>query len=279
MASLRLVSHVFCSFRCFWCLIYIARVLAKLYTPNTSRQHCWLVSKGRTAMKHRFGIVLVVSLSATLLRPATAQLVALDRNQWNSRTTSILPITARQCSSISAVSNSCNYLSFGKSATVNRIGSNQVSWGRNSELTSGGNVATFNGNVPTKMFWSLTESVTAFGFEVMSNDLHEAQDFTVSYYNGTTLLGTLQQTSNNAAFWNSYDYFAGDVRLFAAEDMRGITGVDITFTSNSFSAAAFRVTSCSPTAVPEPSSVAGVLITVAGLTGCIIRRRYHVTSR
>jgi hypothetical protein len=227
-------------------------------------------------MKHRYGTALVVTLCATLVRPAAAQLVALDRHEWNSKTTSILPITARQCNSITGVSNSCNYLSFGKSATVNRIGSNQVVWGRNSELTSGGNVATFNGTVPTKMFWSFSESVSAFGFEVMSNDLHEAQDFTVSYYNGTTLLGTLQQTSNNAAFWNSYDHFAGDVRLFAAEDTRGITGVDITFTSNSFSAAAFRVSACSPTAVPEPSSVAGVLITAAGLTGCIIRRRFHV---
>jgi hypothetical protein len=229
--------------------------------------------KGFTAMKHRFGIALAVSLCATLLQPATAQLVTLDRQEWNAKSTSVLPITARECGPISGVSNSCTYLSFGKSAKVNKIGSNQVVWGRNSELTAGDNVATFSGNVPSKLFWSFSSSVTGFGFEVLNNDLHEAQDFTVSYYNGTTLLGTLQQTSDNAAFWNGYDRFAGDVRLFAAEDIRGITGVDITYTSNSFSAGAFRVISCAPLAVPEPSSVAGALIVVAGLSGCLIRRR------
>jgi hypothetical protein len=230
-------------------------------------------------MKHRYGIALVVSLSATLLQPAAAQLVKLDRQEWNAKTTSILPITARECRQISSVSNSYTHLSFGKSATVNRIGSNQVVWGRNSELSTGDNVATFNGKVPSNVFWSFSSSVTGFGFEVLNNDLHEAQDFTASYFNGTTLLGTIQQTSDNAAFWNGYDRFAGDVRLFAVEDIRGITGVDITYTSNSFSAGAFRVLSGTPDVVPEPSSVAGALVVFAGLSGCLIRRRLACSRR
>lgn len=217
---------------------------------------------------------MFVTLCSTLSLPASAQLVALSRQQWMSTATSVLPISARQRASTSGVSNTSSYLTFGKTATVNEIGSDQVVWGRNSELTSGDVVATFCGPVPTKMFWSFSSAVSGFGFEVMNNDLHESQDFVTSYYNGTTLLGTLQQTSDNAAFWNSYDYFAGDVRLFAVEDIRGITGVDITFTSNSMSASAFRVRNCAPAAVPEPSAVIGFWITAAGLSGFLVRRRF-----
>ncbi len=219
-------------------------------------------------------IAMFVTLCSTLSLPASAQLVALSRQQWMSTATSVLPISARQRASTSGVSNTSSYLTFGKTATVNEIGSDQVVWGRNSDLTSGDVVATFCGPVPTKMFWSFSSAVSGFGFEVMNNDLHESQDFVTSYYNGTTLLGTLQQTSDNAAFWNSYDYFAGDVRLFAVEDIRGITGVDITFTSNSMSASAFRVRNCAPAAVPEPSAVMCFWITAAGLSGFLVRRRF-----
>lgn len=226
-------------------------------------------------MRHYVGIALLLSLSATLSFPANAQFVALDRQQWASATTAVLPITATERASIGSVSNTSNYLSFGTTATVNEIGSNQVVWGRNSELTSGDVVATFCGDVPTKMFWSFSSAVCGFGFEVMNNDLHDAQDFTVSYYNGSTLLGTLQQTSDNAAFWNSYDYFAGDVRLFAAQDIRGITGVDITFTSNSMSASAFRVKNCGPEAVPEPEAWGMGLILVTGICGLLKMRSFR----
>ena len=219
-------------------------------------------------------IAMFVALCSILSLPASAQLVALSRQQWMSTATSVLPISAKQRASISGVSNTSSYLSFGRTATVNEIGSDQVVWGRNSELTSGDVVATFCEAVPTKLFWSFSSAVYGFGFEVMNNDLHEPQDFIVSYYNGATLLGTLQQSSDNAAFWNNYDYFDGDVRLFAAEDIRGITGVDITFTSNSMSASAFRVRNCAPLAVPEPSAVIGFWITAAGLSGFLVRRRF-----
>jgi len=217
---------------------------------------------------------MFVALCSVLSLPASAQLVSLSRQQWTSTNTSVLPITARQRASVSGVSNTTRYLTFGKTATVNEIGSDQVVWGRNSELTSGDVVATFCGDVPSKMFWSFSSAVYAFGFEVMNNDLHESQDFIVSYYNGATLLGTLQQSSDNVEFWSNYDYFAGDVRLFAAEDIRGITGVDITFTSNSMSASAFRVRNCAPLAVPEPSALIGFWITAAGLSGFLVRRRF-----
>ena len=218
-------------------------------------------------------IAMFVTLCTTLSLPASAQLVALSRRQWMSTATSVLPISARQRASISGVSNTSSYLSFGRTATVNEIGSDQVVWGRNSELASGDVVATFCGPVPTMMFWSFSAAVSGFGFEVMNNDLHESQDFVTSYYNGTTLLGTLQQTSDNAAFWTSYDYFAGDVRLFAVEDIRGITGVEIAFTSNSMSAAAFRVRNDSPLAVPEPPAVLGAGVVAAAIGGCLVRRR------
>lgn len=225
-------------------------------------------------MRRLTSIAMFVTLCSTLSLPASAQLVALSRQQWMSTATSVLPISARQRASISGVSNASSYLSFGRTATVNEIGSDQVVWGRNSELTSGDVVATFCGPVPTKMFWSFSSAVSGFGFEVMNNDLHESQDFVTSYYNGTTLLGTLQQTSDNAAFWNSYDYFAGDVRLFAVEDIRGITGVEIAFTSNSMSASAFRVRNDAPLAVPEPSAVLGAGIAATVLGGCLVRRRF-----
>ncbi len=220
--------------------------------------------KGWMAMKLLTGIgfgLVVASLST----PTFAQFTVKDRQQWMSASTSLLPITAPQRSVINSVSNTSSYLSFGTSATVNEIGSDQVVWGKNSELTTGDVVATFCNSVPTKLFWSFSSAVYGFGFEVMNNDLYEEQDFTVSFYNGTTLLGTIQQTSDNAQFWNNYDYFAGDVRLFAAEDIRGITGVDIHFSSNSMSAGAFRVNTTSPDAVPEPS---GVITGIALLSMC-----------
>ena len=226
-------------------------------------------------MKYPAGIGLFLTLCSIVSLPSHAQFTIRDRQQWMSTSTAVLPITAPERASINGVSNASNYLSFGTTATVNEIGSNQVVWGSNSELTSGDVVATFCGDVPTKMFWSFSSAVCGFGFEVMNNDLHEAQDFTVSYYNGATLLGTIQQTSDNAAFWNSYDYFAGDVRLFAAEDIRGITGVDIVFSSNSMSASAFRVRNCSPDAVPEPSGIVGsfTLVTVGATLLVRTRRR------
>lgn len=231
-------------------------------------------------MKYPAGIGLFLTLCSIVSLPSYAQFTIRDRQQWMSTSTAVLPITAPERASINGVSNASNYLSFGTTATVNEIGSNQVVWGSNSELTSGDVVATFCGDVPTKMFWSFSSAVCGFGFEVMNNDLHEAQDFTVSYYNGATLLGTIQQTSDNAAFWNSYDYFAGDVRLFAAEDIRGITGVDIVFSSNSMSASAFRVRNCSPDAVPEPSGIVGsfALVTVGATLLVRTRRRKHIAA-
>ncbi len=227
-------------------------------------------------MRHLASMTIFVTLCSTLSLSASAQLVSLSRQQWMSTKTSVLPISARQPASTNGVSDTAHYLAFGTTATVNEIGSNQVVWGRNSELTSGDVVATFCETVPTKMFWSFSSAVFGFGFEVMNNDLHESQDFIVSYYNGATLLGTLQQSSDNATFWKNYDYFDGDVRLFAAEDIRGITGVDITFSSNSMSAAAFRVRACAPEAVPEPSAVIGFWITTAGLSGFLVRRRFLI---
>lgn len=226
-------------------------------------------------MKISSRTILSLTLMATLCLPSSAQFSVRDRQQWSAVSTSILPINARERESIVGVTNTANYLSFGTTATVNEIGSNQVVWGSNSELKSGDVVATFCGDVPTKMFWSFSSAVCGFGFEVMNNDLHEAQDFSVSYFNGSTLLGTIHQTSDNAAFWNNYDYFAGDVRLFAAEDIRGITGVDIAFSSNSMSASAFRVKNGSPDAVPEPSATltAFVLFTVGALWCYCVRRR------
>lgn len=229
--------------------------------------------KDGAAMKRTAGNAILLMLCTTLSLPTSAQFTVLNRQQWTSSTTSLLPITARERASINAVSNAQNHLSFGKSATVNEIGSNQVVWGRNSELTTGDVVATFCGDVPSNMFWTFSSAVCGFGFEVMNNDLHEAQSFTVSYYNGSTLLGTVQQTSDNAAFWRNYDYFAGDVRLFAAEDIRGITGIDITFSSNSLSASAFRVKSCTPDAVPEPSGIVASLVLAALGTTLVVRNR------
>ncbi|MFM7187459.1 MAG: hypothetical protein ACKO14_06545 [Armatimonadota bacterium] len=227
-------------------------------------------------MKISSGTVLSLALMATLCLPSSAQFSVRDRQQWSAVSTSILPINAPERSTIDGVSNTSSFLSFGTTATVNEIGSNQVVWGSDSELTNGDVVATFCGDVPTKMFWSFSSAVCGFGFEVMNNDLHEPQDFVVSYYNGATLLGTMQQTSDNTAFWKNYDYFAGDVRLFAAEDIRGITGVDIVFSSNSMSAAAFRVSNCSPDVVPEPSGIVAsitLLATVATLVLCTRHRR------
>ncbi len=223
-------------------------------------------------MRHYAGTVCILALSSTLSLPSNAQFTVLNRQQWTSATTSVLPITAKERASISGVSSQTNTLSFGTVATVNEIGSNQVVWGSNSELVAGDVVATFCGDVPTKMFWSFSSAVCGFGFEVMNNDLHEAQDFTISYYNGSTLLGSLTQKADNAAFWENYDYFAGDVRLFAVEDFRGITGLDILFTSNSMSASAFRVKNCSPEVVPEPAPWGLGLIFLTGIGGLLARR-------
>lgn len=256
-----------------WCVICIARRITKLYTQKPDRIVRRLSVKGSSVMRHFTVIAMFITLCSTLSVSASAQVVALSRQQWMSTTTSVLPITARQRASVSGVSNTSSYLTFGKTATVNEIGSDQVVWGRNSELASGDVVATFCGDVPSKMFWSFSSAVFGFGFEVMNNDLRKSHEFIVSYYNGATLLGTVQQTSDNAEFWTSYDYFAGDVRLFAAEDIRGITGVDITFTSNSMSASAFRVRNYTPDAVPEPSAATAVWIAAAGLSACFVRRR------
>ena len=134
--------------------------------PNCTprRQPCGspLAWKGCTAMRCLTSIAMFVTLCSTLSLPASAQLVALSRQQWMSTATSVLPISARQRASISGVSNTSSYLSFGKTATVNEIGSDQVVWGRNSELTSGDVVATFCGPVPTKMFWSFSSAVSGF---------------------------------------------------------------------------------------------------------------------
>jgi len=218
------------------------------------------------------GFSLVV---ASLSTPTYAQFTVKDRQQWLSTSTTVLQITAPERSTINGVSNTSSYLSFGTTATVNEVGSNQVVWGSDSELTTGDVVATFSGDVPTKMLWSFSSAVCGFGFEVMNNDLHEPQDFVVSYYNGTTLLGTISQTSDNSSFWTSYDYFAGDVRLFAAEDIRGITGVDIVFSSNSMSAAAFRVSVCSPDVVPEPSGIVASITFMATVATLVLRTRHR----
>jgi hypothetical protein len=90
---------------------------------------------------------------------------------------------------------------------------------------------------------SFSKAVSSFGVELITKDLIRIRDFTVNFYNGPTVVGTITRTIDNTGiFTGTYTPTNAGARLFAASYDGGITGVAITTTSaNGIKAAGFRV--------------------------------------
>ena len=80
---------------------------------------------------------------------------------------------------------------------------------------------------------SFSKAVSSFGVELETRDLIRIRDFTVNFYNNSTIIGTITRTINNTGiFTGTYTPTNAGARLFAASYDGGITGIAITTTSN-----------------------------------------------
>ena len=189
-------------------------------------------------------------------------------------------------------------INFGATAVAGVIGDTQAVWGSSaiSELTDGAFVSQFSGS--SLYTFTFSSAIGAFGFEGLGDDLVDTQTMSVDYYNGTTFLGSIGHTFDNANVFANSDLYGGDVYLFGASDARGFTSVKVNYSGAGFSSGAFRVGALAGGgngpggngnggngnggggnggggngAVPEPGEWAAFGLLSSGLGGLMLRAR------
>jgi len=164
---------------------------------------------------------------------------------WLGSTTGIA-ITTAISATTSAIGNSDIIITFSNAATGAQIGtSSQTFWSSSpyTALNQGDSTLYTAIGSTQSLTLSFSKSVSSFGVELQTRDLVRIRNFTVNFYNGPTVVGTITRTMDNTGvFANGWDPTKGGARLFAASYDGGITGIAITTTSsNGVVAAGFRV--------------------------------------
>jgi hypothetical protein len=164
---------------------------------------------------------------------------------WVGCTTGIA-ITTAISDTTSAIGNSDIIITFSNASTGAQIGTTSQTFWSSSPFTAlnQGDTTLYSGIGETiPLILSFSKAVSSFGVELETRDLIRIRDFTVKFYNGSTVVGTITRTIDNtgvfSAGWNPNN---GGARLFAGSFDAGITGIAITTTSrNGIVAAGFRV--------------------------------------
>ena len=164
---------------------------------------------------------------------------------WVGSTTGIA-ITTAISDTTSAIGNSDIIITFSNTATGAQIGTDsQTMWSSSpySALNQGDKTLYSALGETIPLILSFSKAVSSFGVELETRDLIRIRNFTVKFYNGPTVVGTITRTiDNTGVFANGWDPTNGGARLFAGSYDEGITGIAITTTSrNGICAAGFRV--------------------------------------
>jgi len=164
---------------------------------------------------------------------------------WVGSTTGIA-ITTAIFDTTSAIGNSDIIITFSNASTGAQIGtSSQTIWSSSpySALQEGDTTLYTAIGSTQSLTLSFSKAVSSFGVELETRDLIRIRNFTVNFYNGPTVVGTITRTIDNTGVYaNGWSPTNGGARLFAASYDGGITGIAITTTSNNgVAAAGFRV--------------------------------------
>jgi hypothetical protein len=223
----------------------------------------------------------ICGVLACLSAPARAQFTSYDNPNanWLGSTTGV-HIAGNETDSIRSIGDGAFTIDFDKDGFIGNVGGDwQPVWSSApySALSQG----------DATLYWSeatdftFSSAVTSFGFELQTIDLMENHDITVQFYNGSTLVGSINRTIDNSGVMASgWDTTLGGARLFAGSYAGGFTSVRVLSSDDyGFSAGGFRYAglggnnSITSSAVPEPGEWAAMAMMVTGLGGLVVRAR------
>ncbi len=218
---------------------------------------------------------------ACLSAPSHAQFIAYDNPNatWLGSTTGG-NIAGNETDTVRSIGGGAFTIDFDKDGFIGNIGGDwQPVW-------SSAPYSALNQGDAT-LYWSestdftFSSAVTSFGFELQTIDLMDTHDIMVEFYNGSTLVGSINRTIDNSGVMaNGWDTSLGGARLFAGSYDGGITSVRVLSGDDyGFSAGGFRYgglggnNNVTNSAVPEPGEWAAMAMMVTGLGGLVVRAR------
>lgn len=223
----------------------------------------------------------IFGVLACLSAPATAQFTTYDNPNANwLRSTSGVRIAGNDTDSVRSIGGGAFRVNFDNDGTIGNVGGDwQPVW-------SSAPYSALNQGDAT-LYWAdatnftFSSAVTSFGFELQTVDLMDTHDIMVQFYNGSTLIGSINRTIDNSGVMaNGWDTTLGGARLFAGSYDQGITSVRVLSGDDyGFSAGGFRYglggnnSITSNGAVPEPGEWAAMAMMVTGLGGLVVRAR------
>jgi hypothetical protein len=219
----------------------------------------------------------LVCLSA----PARAQFTTYDNpNAHWLRSTAGVKISGNEEDVLRSIGGGAFTVNFDKDGMVGAVGGDwQPVWSSSpfSALNQGDKTLTYSEGAN----FTFSSAVSSFGFELQTIDLMDTHDIMVQFYNGSTLIGSINRTIDNSGVMaDGWDTTLGGARLFAGSYAGGITSVRVLSSDDyGFSAGGFRYAQggsnsiTSNGAVPEPGEWAAMAMMVTGLGGLVVRAR------
>ena len=207
-------------------------------------------------------IILTIALvGAAVPASAFTQVTSPDANYLNE--TNLLGVTAPNGPNRGFVTDGDLYVTFSSMLDPRVVGVDWSTWGSPPDTESSAPAIWYTLGA-TSVTFSFDNPVSTWGFEAEPNPF-STQNFTVEYYQGATLVGTISR---------SIDGNAG-ARLLAAKATPGTWFTSVKVTSDTdFAMAQLRYT----LAVPEPATWA-MLIAGFGMVGYAARRRRSIASQ
>jgi MYXO-CTERM domain-containing protein len=224
----------------------------------------------------------ICGLLTCLSAPATAQFTSYDNPNatWLGSTTGV-NIVGNETDTVRSIGGGAFSIDFDKDGFIGNVGGDwQPVW-------SSAPYSALNQGDAT-LYWSeatdftFSSAVTSFGFELQTIDLMDNHDIMVQFYNGSTLIGSINRTIDNSGVMaDGWDTTLGGARLFAGSYDAGITSVRVLSSDDyGFSAGGFRYAGLggnnnvtNNSAVPEPGEWAAMAMMLTGLGGLVVRAR------
>jgi MYXO-CTERM domain-containing protein len=224
----------------------------------------------------------ICGLLTCLSAPATAQFTSYDNPNatWLGSTTGV-NIVGNETDTVRSIGGGAFSIDFDKDGFIGNVGGDwQPVW-------SSAPYSALNQGDAT-LYWSeatdftFSSAVTSFGFELQTIDLMDNHDIMVQFYNGSTLIGSINRTIDNSGVMaDGWDTTLGGARVFAGSYDGGITSVRVLSSDDyGFSAGGFRYAGLggnnnvtNNSAVPEPGEWAAMAMMLTGLGGLVVRAR------